>query len=342
MRYLGICSDRAGNLSRLYEDVGKHYRENPPESKLTILSYGGGQDSTAILYKLFLDPEWKRKYVSGDLLIIMADTGCEHPETYQYVEHIKGFVKSEGGNFIHLKSSMGYHGPTWPDLVSQYKLHSSIGSKAYPKTCTMNLKVVPIYRFVDEYIGKVYLGWDTYKYEPRRQKKAMYELVKQTGAKIRVIIGFAKGEEKRVKTSYDEYGILKAFADPKWMRDTVEKIYPLITEGVDRFGAIKIIESYGHPVPLPSNCMFCPFMNDLELLWLYRFYPEKYKEWVELEATKIEKYKAVTEPGKNFGVFGKKLLPQVLQETIQKYPQITNEELQAHKMTHGHNITTSY
>ena len=31
-------------------------------SKITVLSFGGGQDSTAILYKLIYDEDWKKKY----------------------------------------------------------------------------------------------------------------------------------------------------------------------------------------------------------------------------------------------------------------------------------------
>ena len=298
---------------------------------LTVLSYGGGQDSTAILYKLFLDPEWKARYVHGDLLIIMSDTGCEHPETYSYVEHIKAFVESQGGNFIFLQPKMGYHSAPWRDLRYQWRLHNSIGSKAYPKTCTTNLKVVPIYRFLDEYVAKNYMGWPDYKYSTGR-KRAIKEYAARDG-KIRVIIGIAKGEEKRVA---------KPGMSPVWMENNIEKVYPLITEGVDRFKAIDIIKGYNQPVPLPSNCMMCPFANETELLWLSRFYPDVYKEWVVLEANKIAAYKDKTPPEKNFGVFGRRTLPEVLEQAKAKYGTMTDKELQDHKMVHGHSNLSAY
>lgn len=55
-------------------------------SPLTILSFGGGQDSTTILYKLVFDADFKARYAPGDLLVLMADTGNEHPETYSHVK----------------------------------------------------------------------------------------------------------------------------------------------------------------------------------------------------------------------------------------------------------------
>jgi hypothetical protein len=45
---------------------------------ITILSFGAGQDSTAILYRIVLDPEFRKAYVKGKLVVIMSDTGDEH------------------------------------------------------------------------------------------------------------------------------------------------------------------------------------------------------------------------------------------------------------------------
>lgn len=43
-----------------------------PHAELTVLSYGGGQDSTAILYKIIHDPAFKSHYVPGKLLVVRA------------------------------------------------------------------------------------------------------------------------------------------------------------------------------------------------------------------------------------------------------------------------------
>ena len=124
------------------------------------------------------------------------------------------------------------------------------------------------------------------------------------------------------------------------MRASIQREYPLIDIGYDRKACQDYSKEMGHPVPLPSNCRICPFMNEAELLWLYRFYPEEYEEWVELEQNKIQKHLEVGE--KNFGVWGRKLLPEVLTIAQQKYGHWSDEQLQEYKMSHGHNLMTKY
>ena len=48
---------------------------------LTVLSFGGGQDSTTIIEKIIDDEAFRRRYVEGRLLVVMSDTGDEFPET---------------------------------------------------------------------------------------------------------------------------------------------------------------------------------------------------------------------------------------------------------------------
>jgi hypothetical protein len=255
------------------------------------------------------------------------------PETYEYRDYMAQFCKEHGLHFVTLTNDLGFHPRTWPSLQFQYrKPPPTIGSKAYPKTCTWNLKIVPIYRWLDQYIGRHYLGWKDYSWETGR-KKAIKTFAERYG-KVRVIIGIAKGEEKRVA---------KPSAGPIWMQRSVEKCYPMIKEGVDRRKAIEYIKSVGHQVPLPSNCMFCPFLGEAELLWLYRFYPDSYQEWVELEKAKRDYHRAEGVPEeKNHGVWAKKTLPEVLEIAKEKYGHWSDEELHAYKMTHGHCIDVAY
>lgn len=51
---------------------------------LTVLSYGGGQDSTALILKVIHDESFRAKYIPGDFIVVMADTGNEHKETIEY------------------------------------------------------------------------------------------------------------------------------------------------------------------------------------------------------------------------------------------------------------------
>ena len=45
---------------------------------------------------------------------------------------------------------------------------------------------------------------------------------------------------------------------------------------------------------------------------------------------------------KNYGVWGRKLLPEVLKEAQTKYEHWSDEKLHSHKMNHGHNLMTKY
>ena len=210
-------------------------------------------------------------------------------------------------------------------LVEFYKRGDRIGSKAFPKVCTDNLKIRPIYSFLEEYIYTVYNG------SVVGRKQAIKEFVDKYG-KIDVLIGIAKGEEKRASTNEE--------SPAGWFRDCINKRYPLIDVGLDRQGCQDYIKEVGHVVPLPSACIICPFMNDVELLYLYRFNRYWYDEWVRLEAKKIEAWKDLGD--KNLGVWGKKLLPQKLEEIILKHGDKTDEELREYKMSHGHCVMSKY
>jgi 3'-phosphoadenosine 5'-phosphosulfate sulfotransferase (PAPS reductase)/FAD synthetase len=298
-------------------------------SPLTVLSFGGGQDSTAILYKLVEDPEWKRKYVSGKLICIMANTGNEHPETYSHVDEIWNYCADNGIEFYLL--GFEYTPASYKEgLVYHYERHNNIGSKAYPKTCTANLKLVPIYNFLNDYI---HINFQT---EQHTRKRAIKELTEVNG-KINMIIGIALGEESRVSEDVSDWN--------SW-QGRISRVYPLLEEKMDRGACQHYIASIGKKVPIPSACIICPFMNDQELLYIYRFQREWYDKWVELEQTKIDakglpedKTKAMDSNGKivaNLGVWGKKLLPEKLEEVLEKHGHMTDDEVWKYRFSHGH------
>ena len=80
-------------------------------------------------------------------------------------------------------------------------------------------------------------------------------------------------------------------------------------------------------------------MNDIELLALYRFKPEWYAKWVELEANKIAANQHVEN---NLGVWGNKLLPEKLVQVTEKYGHMTDEDLREYTMSHGHCVKSKY
>lgn len=293
---------------------------------LTILSFGGGQDSTAILYKIIYDPDFKKKYVKGDLVVIMADTYNEHRHTYKHIREIRKLCQSNEIPFHLLKPEIYASGSWTNGLISFYEKTNTVGSKAFPKTCTDRLKIQPIYKFLEQY---VHINYKTQKFG---RKRALYEFVNDN-SKIRVLIGIAEKEEKRASAN--------GSSSLKWFNHCIEKVYPLIEEKMDRQACQDYIASVGHKVPFPSNCILCPFMSLQELLYLYRYENKWFMKWSELEANKIINNTHVG--SKNLGVWGtNETLAQVLKKAIDKYGHMSQEELTEYKMSHGHCVMSKY
>jgi len=313
----------------------------PSESKLTILSYGGGQDSTTLLYKYVFDPEFKKIYAPNDFLVLFADTGNEAPMTYEYIENIiKPFCIKHNIEFVAITNDMGYHGRTWQTLTGQWENgNPTIGSVAYPKTCTANLKLNPQYRYVEEWLTKKYP-----EIVSKNSQKAGYVQFAKTYGPINWIVGIAKGEEKRCADAEKETA--------KWKRQAVSVIYPLIPLGLDRQKCQDYIKSLDMPIPFPSNCLFCPFAgnNKMELLWLFKTFKDRFYVWAALEQKKLDAHQ---EAVKNLGVCGKLhkkgdrkgeaiTLLDTLVEAQEEFGHLSLNELSDYRFSHGHCTTSSY
>src|SRR5690606_12029267 len=133
-----------------------HEKKHTP---ITLLSFGGGQDSTCILYKIILDPAFRAKWVRGQLIVVMANTGNEHPHTYRHIRYINQLCKKHGIEFHFLTSKMGYHPTTWKSLIHQFKRNNTVMSVAFPRSCSDNLKIKPLYNFLDHYIATQRYGY---------------------------------------------------------------------------------------------------------------------------------------------------------------------------------------
>ena len=190
--------------------------------KLTILSFGAGQDSTALFIKAAFDVSFRNQFEIEDFAVVMSDTGNEHDETYAHLVVMMKLAKKLNIPFFLLSGDLdrtsrdlnmspleaidlgvvtGYHTEAWKGLEENWARLSNVGSVAYPKTCTGNLKIDPIYRFLEQYVG------DRYDLPKARKgasgrwspKKAIPTFAEKYG-KIQVMIGIARGEENRVDT----------------------------------------------------------------------------------------------------------------------------------------------
>ena len=292
---------------------------------MTVLWFGGGQDSTALLYLSHYSKEFQDTYIGNtELIVVMSDTGNEYPDTYSHVAEISEFCRIQNISFHFLTKEQGFHSKTWMSLQAQMEKNSSIMSVALPKSCTDKLKIGVCYNFLGKLIS------EKYGYNPKRKK--MYYDYKEEFGKLKVLIGFAKGEESRMVNKDDDQR-------PLWMQRNVDVIYPLIEMGIDRQECQNIISSYGHNVPSPSNCMLCPFQSDPEIVYLHKFHPKMWEYWVEREAAKIAKN---AEKPKNLGVKGRKTLPETLEIAMAKYGHWSNLELIEYRHSHGHCVMSRY
>lgn len=291
---------------------------------MTVFSFGAGQESTRLLHQIATDPEFRKRHVIGHLLVVGADTGDEHDYTYENIVWAKSFCKQHGIDFYWVAPDMGFHPKTWHSLTDQYKRNASIGSAAFRQSCTDNLKVKVVDNFVESWLcvkhGTFY---------PSR-KNVFYQHIANYGT-IRLILGFAKGEEARTSND-NKY-------DPVWKKLSMDRYYPLLREGIDRQNCINYNEVHIPHKVWPSNCMRCFYQSDQEVLWLFRFRRSKFDEWVQMEAAKLEKYK--DEP-KNYGVYGKITLIEKLEKAQILYGHWTDEQLYEYKYSHGHCIKSKY
>lgn len=296
------------------------------QPELTVLSFGGGQDSTAILLKMIYDADFRRQYAPANLVVVMSDTGDEHPATYKHVDRCRRLCEEHGIAFKLLHPTDGYHLDSWPSLRAFYERTNTVGSKAYPKTCTDNLKIRPIYFYLADYLAE--------HYGTRRPRHLAFQDFAAAHGRVRVLIGIAAGEETRVGDH--------AKNRLKWWRECLDIQYPLIDQGMDRAACQAYIDSIGQEVPPPSNCMLCPFVSEIELLWLYRHHRGDFEHWVRIEQRKLEANAHMGD--KNLGVWGRPnfTLLDALALAEQQHGHLTDAELHEYKMSHGHCVASKH
>jgi hypothetical protein len=57
--------------------------------EVLVLSYGCGQDSTALLLRFIFDATFRKEHSCNRVLVLMSDTGNEHDHTYHYLNSFR-------------------------------------------------------------------------------------------------------------------------------------------------------------------------------------------------------------------------------------------------------------
>lgn len=312
---------------------GRLFTDGPREPEhVTVLSFGMGQQSTAVLLRLLFDPGFRQRYAPQRLLILTSDTGDEAPETYAHLYRMKGLCEQHGEELVFLTPDLGFHTEAWTSLIENYRAGPRIGSKAYPKTCSQNLKVLVQLRYLASRLAADYGLTRSPRYS-----RTFREYTESSGYRMRFLLGISAEEANR--------RIRDPEKDPQWQRRCLERLYPLADLGWERRDCQDYIRSLGFAVPVPSSCRHCPFTTDPELVLLARTDPDAYEEWVRLERAKLDAHAERfphLPPEKNFGVWPHKTLPEALADAEAEYRHLSTAELEEMRMSRGHAVGTCY
>jgi len=214
------------------------------ETMKTIVSYGGGTNSTALLVGLLERGERPDA-------ITFADTGGEKPHTYAHVAAVNDWCLSVG--FPEIETLRGDMPQQLIDRTLEQECFrlGKLPAKAYGfSSCS-----------------------DKWKMEPqRRYNKAFAAKHGIELADITRLIGFDADEHSRV-----ERGLTMAHKKP------VKEAYPLYDWGWGRDECIEAIARAGLPQPGKSACYFCPSSKKPELLELRERYPDLMARALEME-----------------------------------------------------------
>ena len=219
----------------------------------TLLSFGGGINSTALLL------EWVEQGKPLDL-VIFADTGTEMPETYEFIDkYVIPFCKKHNIHFETVYYTVsdkvaGVKKGHWVEgeRVSIYDYYEY--QKAVPsmikRSCTDKFKISPIEKYIKQKWGDKNL--------PLR------------------LIGIDAGESHRAKFIVDpETGKKEKLYE--------HNEYPLLDWGWDREACLDRIKKEGWENPGKSGCYFCPFQSRNNWVRLLEGNPALYDKSMELE-----------------------------------------------------------
>jgi hypothetical protein len=230
---------------------------------VTVVSFGGGVNSTALLIGCV-----QRKEPVD--LVLFADTGAEFPETYHHVADVSRWLVSHGYPQVVVVSNAirppGQKPCPHISLEEECCTNKTLPSLAFGyKGCSVKWKRHPM----DWYVGawpKATQAWES-------------------GEKVVRLLGIDAGEPHRSAA-------LEASDDPKYIYRR-----PLIRWDWDREDCKDAIREAGLQVPRRSACFFCPATKKAEVLQLAKDRPDLLARGIQMERHARENGKLITTKG---------------------------------------------
>ena len=252
-------------------DGGRDVSGNERELPFTALSWGGGQQSTAILVASTLGLTISGYAFPRLDLAVFANTGSESQDTYTAIERVAEWARKRGadvriieGSHIRRGKTLGL--PSLGDLtVARVTGDPRLDGKTTPqlpaftknpggtrgrlnKDCTWDLKSVPI-------------------------DQAVRRAAKDAGKRNTVtqLIGFGIEEVHRMRSN--------PHAKEGWTT-----AFPLIRAKMNRGATQTLCQEHLGFVPPPSACVFCPFRGVAGWRELRDHHPEDWSEVLRVDA----------------------------------------------------------
>lgn len=209
-----------------------------PNPSLSVLSFSGGQQSSALLWMVI-----RKEFIPPNpFIVINADPGMENMQTYAYVKRMREICQEQGIKFITARGPnlfmdlIGLHGTnaTRMDLPPYWTLNRETGKKGrLMQACTQAYKIAPMDRVIRQELG------DRYGVHPIGRMKKGITVVKY--------IGFTTDEAHRISDSKTGYCRFR---------------YPLIEMGLSKSDTFDYFTRIGETPPPRSVCNAC-FANSL-------------------------------------------------------------------------------
>lgn len=276
---------------------------------VTILSYGMGVESSAILTRWILEPETCPCELS-DLVVVTAQTGDEFPDTGVLVEtYLLPLLRQHHIRFVQL-ARHGHleadgitvlddtHEPHRVYLEGDYKLsdelrnNGTIPQASGVHRCALKFKAWVIEQWLAKNLCasdfKHAIGYNAE--ETRRIEKSEYAFAAREIREVRMGFGFNVDEKRRIEQA-NEYdglrGSASKVADDESHPITRTAIYPLMDWGWTRQHCLDYLQKTFGVEWQKSACTYCPYgcnkQNRSLLVERFRRHPEQTADSLMLE-----------------------------------------------------------
>lgn len=221
---------------------------------MTVLNYGGGTNSTALIIEAYhrgLRPD----------IIVFADTGSERPETYAYLDTMQAWLASVDFPELTILRWIRVQAPHAGEFIALHdwcERENSVPSKAFGFSgCTSKWKQQPLDRYLRSHPDCL--------------------AVWAAGQRVTRWIGYDADEPERAARM-----AAKNPEPEKWDWQA-----PLVTWEMGREECIAAIVAEGLPRPDKSACWMCPSMKKQEIRQLGIDHPALLARALRMEAAAV-------------------------------------------------------